>query len=115
MEPLLKSLRELPARLAALSLPVRIGIIAGVVAVVVAIVGASMLGQSSSYQYVFTNLTTEDSGEAASALKASNIPFRTEANGSALAVPASRVHEARLLLASAGLPRGGGIGFELFD
>ncbi len=48
-------------------------------------------------------------------LKASGIPHRAEAGGSALAVPAGKVHEVRLLLAASGLPRGGGVGFEIFD
>ncbi len=115
MEPLLKSLRELGRRFSALSLPIRLGIAGGIGLVVLVAVAATLFDQASTYQYVFTNLTTEDGGEAAGVLKASGIPFRTEANGSALAVPASRVHEARLLLASSGLPRGGGIGFEIFD
>jgi flagellar M-ring protein FliF len=70
---------------------------------------------ADGWQYAFTNLTPEDSAEAASALKAANVPFRLEAGGSALAVPGQKVHDARLLLAAAGLPRGGGVGFELFD
>ncbi|HEX4381972.1 MAG TPA: flagellar basal-body MS-ring/collar protein FliF, partial [Myxococcales bacterium] len=68
------------------------------------------------YQYAFTNLTAEDSGEAAAALKVAGLPYRLEAGGAALAVPADKVYEARLLLASLGLPRGGGVpGNELFD
>ena len=35
--------------------------------------------------------------------------------GEAVLVPASKVHDARLILAAVGLPRGGGVGFEIFD
>jgi flagellar M-ring protein FliF len=74
-----------------------------------------VFGGGATYQYAFTNLSPEDASEAAAVLKAANIPSRSEANGAALAVPASQVHDARLLLAAQGLPRGGGVGFELFD
>src|SRR5690606_20310929 len=42
-------------------------------------------------------------------------PYRLMAGGSSIAVPIEQVHESRLRLASEGLPKGGGIGFELFD
>jgi flagellar M-ring protein FliF len=115
MEPLLRTLKELPLRFRALPGGARALILGGLMLAVLIGVGTSILSSGTSYQYAFTNLTPEDSTEAGSALKAANIPFRVEANGSALAVPASKVHDARLLLAAAGLPRGGGVGFELFD
>jgi flagellar M-ring protein FliF len=65
--------------------------------------------------YAFTGLAAEDAERAAAALQAAGIPFAAEAGGSALAVAASRVYEARMLLAAQGLPRAGGVGFELFD
>ena len=116
MEPLLKQLRELPSRLGALPFALRILLLAGLVAAVglgalLAISGSA----GDNYQYAFTNLTPEDSSEAAAALKAAAIPFRLEAGGAALAVPAAKVYDARLLLATSGIPRGGGVGFELFD
>jgi flagellar M-ring protein FliF len=114
MDPLLKQLRELPARLGALPGAVKALlalVVAGALAAVIAVSAVS----SESWQYAFTNLTAEDSAEAAATLKAAGVPFRLDAGGSALAVPASKVYDARLLLAGAGLPRGGGVGFEIFD
>src|SRR5512142_936563 len=114
METLLKQLRELPKLIANLPAGLRLVLLLGAVAAI----GVGVFNAVSSaeqYQYAFTNLTPEDSSEAAAALKTAGVPFRLEAGGSALAVPASRVYDARLLLAGAGLPRGGGVGFELFD
>lgn len=114
MESLQKSLAALPKALAALPMGVKIVLVAGAVAAIA--VGAwSTISSAEQYQYAFTNLTPEDSAEAAGALKTAGVPFRLEAGGSALAVPASKVYDARLLLAGAGLPRGGGVGFEIFD
>jgi len=115
MDPILKTLRDAGKRYAELNAATRM-LLAGVLSLttVVAIV-AVVFGSGSTYQYAFTNLGPEDSSEAAAALKAAGISFRAEAGGSALAVPASQVHEARLMLAAQGLPRGGNVGFELFD
>jgi flagellar M-ring protein FliF len=115
MEPLLRQLRELPSRFAALSAGVRYGLLAGIGAIAIGIMAFSFVGDGGVYQYAFTNLTPEDASEAAGVLKGSGISFRAEAGGSALAVPANKVHEVRMLLATQGLPRGGGVGFEIFD
>jgi flagellar M-ring protein FliF len=116
MEPLLRQLRELPARLKALA-PARrrLAILAAVLLLGGVVVAVVLAGHGEDYQYAFTNLGPEDSGQAQAILKNAGIPFRLEADGSALAVPAARVYDARLLLAAEGLPRGGGVGFELFD
>jgi flagellar M-ring protein FliF len=115
MEPLLKTFKDLPAKFSALPGGARAAILGSFMIAALIGVGTAIFSSGASYQYAFTNLTPEDSTEAGSALKAAGIPFRSEANGSALAVPAGQVHEARLLLAAAGLPRGGGVGFEIFD
>jgi flagellar M-ring protein FliF len=115
MEPLLKSFKDLPARFKALPGGARAAILGSFMIAALIGVGTAIFSSGASYQYAFTNLTPEDGSEAGSALKAAGIAFRFEANGSALAVPSSQVHEARLLLAAAGLPRGGGVGFEIFD
>ena len=116
MEPLVNQLKSLPQKIGTLPGPLKAVVLAGVAGVVIAVVALSMAANGGeTFQYAFTNLSAEDSAEAAAALKAANVPFRLEASGAALAVPASKVHDARLLLAAAGLPRGGGVGFELFD
>jgi flagellar M-ring protein FliF len=110
MEPILKPLREVTKKLPR-------GVIWGGMALLIAAVAVPVaLSQGGDrFQYAFTNLTAEDSSEAAAALKAAGVPFRLEAGGAAIAVPEAKVYDARLLLASAGLPRGSGVGFELFD
>ena len=115
MEALFNQLRSLPQRFAALPSGLRFAIY-GVGVVVGLIIVIGQFGNSAGhYEYAFTNMSAEDSAEAASQLKAAKVPFRLEAGGTALSVPASQVYDARLLLAAAGLPRGGGVGFEIFD
>jgi flagellar M-ring protein FliF len=111
MEPLLQQLRALLSRIPGTAKVLLVLAVVGLGAAgAVLSAVAAVAGQSA-----FTNPTPADSGDAAGALKAAGVPFRMEAGGSALAVPADRVHDARLLLAAHGIPRGAGVGFELFD
>jgi flagellar M-ring protein FliF len=67
------------------------------------------------YQVLFTGLSAEDAGEMANKLKEKKVPFRLTHNGTTLLVPGEQVYDLRLSLAAEGLPRGGGVGFEVFD
>ncbi len=87
-------------------------ILAGVLAGVLV---TAQLGSRENYTYLFTDLSSEDSAAISAKLKELKVPYRVAASGTALEVPEERVHEIRLDLAGQGLPRGGGVGFELFD
>lgn len=116
MEPLLNQLKNLPERWSASGKGARqLGVLLVVAAAVAGGIAFLTNGGGDQYQYAFTNLSPEDSQAAAGVLKSANIPFRLEASGSALAVPSTKVYDARLILAAQGLPRAGGVGFELFD
>lgn len=66
------------------------------------------------YAVLFTDLTSEDAAAVVAKLKEQKIPHRV-VEGGRIEVPEARVHELRLEMAGAGLPRGGGVGFESFD
>lgn len=69
----------------------------------------------TDYRPLFTNLTAEDAGEIVKKLKDNKTPYQITADGKGILVPADKVYELRLSLASEGLPQGGGVGFEIFD
>ena len=69
--------------------------------------------QKEEYHVLFSNLSESDAGQVVQKLKDMKVPYRAEAGG--ILVPADRVYDARLQLASQGLPQGGGVGFEIFD
>jgi len=69
--------------------------------------------QKADFQLLFANLSDEDAGTIAQKLNELRIPYQTAGGG--IMVPADKVYEVRLQLASQGLPQGGGVGFELFD
>lgn len=115
MEPLQRQLFALPARLAAMSTRAKVLLGLMVLGLAGVAIAANALIGVGDYQYAFTNLSTEDAAEIQAQLNSANVPHRLEAGGTALAVPANKVYEVRLLLAAAGLPRSTGVGFELFD
>jgi flagellar M-ring protein FliF len=67
------------------------------------------------YQVLFSNLSTEDAGEMVNKLKEKKIPFQLASNGTSILVARDQVYDTRLALAAEGLPKGGGVGFEVFD
>jgi flagellar M-ring protein FliF len=72
-------------------------------------------GQRPDLVTLYANLTPGDAGQIVEQLKSNRVSYRIEDGGSRILVPSGDVHEARIKLATAGLPQGGGIGFELFD
>jgi len=71
--------------------------------------------QKPSFQILYSNLSSEDAGAVVNKFKELKVPYQLSPDGTAVLVPAERVHELRMQLASQGLPQGGGIGFEIFD
>ncbi|HEC8345426.1 TPA: flagellar M-ring protein FliF [Providencia rettgeri] len=71
--------------------------------------------RSPDYRVLLSNLSAKDGGGIVSQLTQMNVPYQIADNGSAILVPADKVHELRLKLAQSGLPKGGNTGFELLD
>ena len=67
------------------------------------------------YQVLFSNLSQEDAGEMVAKLKEKKIPFELSPGGTSILVPKEKVYDVRLALTAEGLPKGGGVGFEVFD
>jgi len=64
---------------------------------------------------LFTDLTFEDSASIVKDLERQAIPFELKNDGAIVLVPKDRVARLRMKLAEAGLPKGGGVGYEIFD
>ncbi|MHB9145610.1 MAG: flagellar basal-body MS-ring/collar protein FliF [Symbiobacteriia bacterium] len=67
------------------------------------------------YSPLFTNLAPDDASAIAQSLTGKKIPYKPSADGTAILVPTKQVYQARWAMASEGLPKGGGVGFEIFD
>ncbi|MBO4400766.1 MAG: flagellar M-ring protein FliF [Selenomonadaceae bacterium] len=95
----------------------RYAIIGVTVAALLAIFGISFwYGSAPDMVALYTNLEAKDAGDVVNSLRESGVQYRVEEGrrGSTIFVPATQVHDVRLELAAAGLPRGNK-GFELFD
>jgi len=100
-----------------LGLPSHLRLIIPAVGLAVILAGLLLWGSHSGIDraVLFSNLTPEDAGAIAEKLKAQKVPYELEAGGTTISVPKANVYDLRLSLASQGLPKGGGIGFEVFD
>jgi len=74
-----------------------------------------MWGQQPDYRVLFSNFSDRDGGAIVASLEQMNVPYKFAEGGGAILVPANQVYEARLKLASQGLPKGGNVGFELME
>ncbi|UFZ03695.1 flagellar M-ring protein FliF [Bradyrhizobium ontarionense] len=64
---------------------------------------------------LFTDLGLDDSSSIIKDLERQGIPFEMRNEGSVILVPKDKVTRLRMKLAEGGLPKGGGVGYEIFD
>jgi flagellar M-ring protein FliF len=64
---------------------------------------------------LFTDLSLEDSSGIIKELERQAIPYELRNDGAAILVPKDKVTRLRMKLAEGGLPKGGGVGYEIFD
>src|SRR5436309_8274584 len=64
---------------------------------------------------LFTELSLEDSSAIIKDLERQAIPYELRNDGAAIMVPKDKVTRLRMKLAEGGLPKGGGVGYEIFD
>src|SRR5258708_38243443 len=64
---------------------------------------------------LFTDLSAEDSSGIIKDLERQAIPFELRNDGAVIMVPKDKVTRLRMKLAEGGLPKGGGVGYEIFD
>lgn len=87
-----------------------------VAAMLIALLGGTwMWSQAPDYRVLYPNVNDRDGGAIITALQQMNVPYKFADGGGAILVPAEKVHEMRLRLASQGLPKGSINGFELME
>ncbi len=108
MEQLKKLLSSLTARQ-------RITIAISAIAIAAGLYALATWNRERNFKPLFTGLAAEDAGAVVQKLRETGVQFRLDESGGTVRVPADKVAELRLQLATAGLPKSGRIGFELFD
>jgi flagellar M-ring protein FliF len=102
-------------RLAALPARAKVSLGLGVAALVGVVLAMTLWSSQGDYKVLYANLSDKDGGAIIAQLSQMNVPYRHADGGTAILVPAAKVHDVRLKLASAGLPKGSVVGFELMD
>jgi flagellar M-ring protein FliF len=90
----------------------------------IAIVTFSLLGffgfiatriSASPLALLYTELDQQDSSQIVQKLEGLKIPYEIDASGGLIRVPSNQVGKLRMMMAADGLPKGGSIGYEIFD
>lgn len=93
----------------------RIGFAIGTLAIVLITAGMLWWLLSPREQLLFGGLKEADAAEIVASLNEWKVPHTIVDGGAGIAVPADKLYDTRMRLVSAGVPRGGHVGFELFD
>ena len=106
---------SLVGRLAAMPPRGKLSLGLGVAALVGVVLAMTMWSSHGDYKVLYANLADKDGGAVIAQLAQMNVPYRMSEGGGAIMVPAAQVHDLRLKLATAGLPKGAVSGYELMD
>lgn len=115
MEQLLIFFKNAYGNFLELSQGKKIAILTLVAAALASLLVMAFWVQAPDQQLLYANLGQEDAGAIVTELKSQKIPYELGAGGTTIRVPADKVHEIRLQLATKGLPQGGEVGLEIFD
>ena len=102
-------------RFAAMDQRQRLRLALGVLLFVAIGVVGLVMGRQAEWRVLYSNLADKDGGAVIAQLTTMNVPYKYTEGGGAILVPADRVHDVRLKLASLGLPKGSVTGFEMMD
>src|ERR1700689_426628 len=92
----------------------QVGLLAGVAAAIAAAIWLVLWSQGQNYTVLYAQLSERESGQVMDALTAAGIEFKLNPSG-AVSVPESKVQEARIRLASQGLPQSDSMGIEMIQ
>ncbi len=75
----------------------------------------SLKVSTPSMKLLYSELSSADSASVAAKLEELQVKYQISPDGTRVMVPETDVGRARMLLAEAGLPNGGSLGYEIFD
>jgi flagellar M-ring protein FliF len=67
------------------------------------------------YSLLYGKLDEAEAAKVLAALDDAKVPYKVSSTKGTISVPADKVHVMRMQLAAKGIPRGEGVGFEIFD
>lgn len=92
----------------------QLGLMIGLAISVALGVTVAMWSQTPNYSMLYGNLSAKDLSQVTKSLESAGIKYKFEGNGGLL-VPAEKLNDARMKLASTSISPGGVVGYELLD
>ncbi|MCP4748703.1 MAG: flagellar M-ring protein FliF [Desulfobacteraceae bacterium] len=86
-----------------------------VIGSIVAMITIVTWSSKPDYMPLYTHLSPNDAGQVVAQLREEKIQYKLSHDGGTILIPRDRVYEVRLNMAAEGLPKGGSMGFEVFD
>ena len=115
MQAIKELLKQLAGIWKELGLNQKVTVMAAAFAVLAGLIAVLIWGGRTDYSLLYGNLDTAEAGRVTQALDSSNVQYKISQGGGAIYVPSSQVHQMRMQLATQGIPKGEGIGYELLD
>ena len=98
-----------------LGLNQKITVSATTLAVIAGVITVLIWSGRTEYSLLYGNLDPVEAGKVTQSLDESNIEYKISAGGRSIYVPRGEVHQMRMKLATQGIPKGEGMGYELLD
>lgn len=93
----------------------RMSVLMSLIVAVVVLGGLIYWGARPDFRLLYASLSLNDAAQIREKLDDAKILVKIGQSGTSISVPASKLYEARLMVASAGLPQDSSTGFELFE
>jgi flagellar M-ring protein FliF len=114
-----KNFSQLPAQLVGvwrqLGLNQRFSLVLTAAAVLAGLAALVFWAGRADDALLYGKLDDAEAAKVIAALDDAKVPYRISRGGGAIFVPSDKVHTMRMQLAAKGIPRGDGVGFEIFD
>jgi flagellar M-ring protein FliF len=92
----------------------RVSMVLATLVVIGGLSGVAYFSSRADYALLYGKLDETEAGKVIAALDEAKVPYKVR-DGGAIFVPADKVYQTRMQMAGKGIPRGEGVGFEIFD